>query len=485
MTTVVNGFIPVIGLEVHAQLLTRSKIFCGCPTTFGAEPNANTCPVCLGMPGTLPVLNRAVVDLAVRAGVALGCTVNPLSVFARKNYFYPDLPKGYQITQYDQPLCEHGVLTFDGHGGEQTVRIRRIHLEEDAGKSVHDAGSNQSLVDLNRAGVPLMEIVSEPDLHDAGDAAEYLRTLRDVLVYLGVNDGNLEEGSFRCDANVSVQRVGEEKLGTRVELKNINSFRFVQQAIDFEIRRQVDLIAGGGAVVQETRLWDPDRGETRAMRGKEEAHDYRYFPEPDLPPLRVSAEEVETARRALPELPRARHRRFRERYGLPEGDTKVLVGDRALADLYEATLRAAPAPGLDAKRVSNWFLGEVLRALNESGTRASEVKFKPAQLASLLGLVDAGTISHSAAKEVFAVMFAEGTDPREVVEQRGLAQVSDTSSIEAVVDDVLAKNAAEVERYRGGKKNTFGFFVGQVMKAMKGKANPQVVNALLKQKLGD
>ncbi len=485
MTTVVDGFIPVIGLEVHAQLLTRSKIFCGCPTTFGGEPNAHTCPVCLGMPGTLPVLNRAVVELAVRAGVALGCTVNPVSVFARKNYFYPDLPKGYQITQYDRPLCEHGVLAFDGHGGEQTVRIKRIHLEEDAGKSVHDAHATSSLVDLNRAGVPLMEIVSEPDLHDAGDAAEYLRTLRDVLVYLGVNDGNLEEGSFRCDANVSVMRVGDKAFGTRVELKNINSFRFVQQAIDFEIRRQVDLVSGGGKVVQETRLWDPDRGETRAMRGKEEAHDYRYFPEPDLPPLRVEVAQVEAARRALPELPRARQRRFRERYKLPEGDTKVLVGDRALADLYEATLRASPAPGVEPKRLANWFLGEVLRLLNESGTSASQVKFKPVQLAALLGLVDAGTISHSAAKEVFAAMFSEGADPQAVVEARGLAQVSDTSAIEAIVDEVLAKNAAEVERYRGGKKNTFGFFVGQVMKAMKGKGNPQIVNALLKQKLGE
>jgi aspartyl-tRNA(Asn)/glutamyl-tRNA(Gln) amidotransferase subunit B len=474
-------FQPVIGLEVHAQLLTRTKIFCGCPTAFGAQPNAHTCPVCLGMPGVLPVLNRRVVELAVRTGLALGCAIRPVSVFARKNYFYPDLPKGYQITQYDQPLCEHGALAFDGPSGPRTVRIARIHLEEDAGKSIHEGPAPVSRVDLNRAGVPLMEIVSEPDLRSADDAAEYLRVLRDVLVYLGVNDGNLEEGSFRCDANVSVMPEGETEYGTRVELKNINSFRFVKLAIEHEVDRQVALVQAGGKVSQQTRLWDPDRGETRPMRGKEEAHDYRYFPEPDLPPLVVDGAWVQAQRAGLPELPRARQRRFVEEHGLPEADAKVLVADRALGDLYDACAAVTP----DRRRLANLLLGELLKLLNESGTSARDVRFTPAQLARLLEMVDQGALSHSAAKEVLAQMFREGSDPGAVVEQKGLSQVSDAAAIEAVVDEVLARNAAEAERYRAGKKTVFGFFVGQVMKAMKGKANPQVVNALLKSKLGE
>jgi aspartyl-tRNA(Asn)/glutamyl-tRNA(Gln) amidotransferase subunit B len=477
----VGDFQPVIGLEVHAQLLTQTKIFCGCSTSFGAEPNSHTCPVCLGMPGVLPVLNRRVVELAVRAGLALGCTVRKTSVFARKNYFYPDLPKGYQISQYDLPICEHGSLTIDGSAGPRAIRIRRIHLEEDAGKSAHDAAAGVSLVDLNRAGVPLVEIVSEPDLRSSEEAAEYLKALRDVLVYLGVNDGNLEEGSFRCDANVSVRRHGDEQLGQRCELKNLNSFRFVKQAIDYEVARQVELLEGGGRVVQQTRLWDPQRGETRAMRSKEEAHDYRYFPEPDLPPLRLEDGWIDPIAQALPELPRAKLERFQSRYGLPAYDAKILCAERPLAEFFEA----CALHHRDYKRLSNWFLGEVLRLLRERGTPISAVRFTPAQLGALLDAIAEGKISANAGKEVFGVMFESGEEPAQIIALRGLAQVSDTATLEQVIDEVLAKNAGEVERYRGGKKQVFGFLMGQVMKAMGGKANPALVNQLLKGKLGE
>ncbi|MGA9525158.1 MAG: Asp-tRNA(Asn)/Glu-tRNA(Gln) amidotransferase subunit GatB [Myxococcaceae bacterium] len=477
----VSDFQPVIGLEVHAQLLTASKIFCGCSTGFGAPPNANTCPVCLGFPGVLPVLNRRVVEFALRTGLALDCTIRRTSVWSRKNYFYPDLPKGYQITQFDLPICEHGKLTVDTPEGEKVVRIRRIHMEEDAGKSVHDASASASLVDLNRAGVPLLEIVSEPDLRSAEEATEYLKALRDVLVYLGVNDGNLEEGSFRCDANVSVMRKGATELGTRAELKNINSFRFIKQAIEYEVARQVELIESGGAVVQETRLWDSHRGETRSMRSKEEAHDYRYFPDPDLPPLHIPGGWIDEAGAALPELPRAKFSRFVSQYGLPEYDARLLVSDRALADFFEACAQHFK----DYKKLANWFLGELARLLNEASSEVSTLRFTPAQFASLLQAIEQGTLSNNAGKDVFAEMFRTGGDPAEIIQEKGLAQVSDVSSIEAVVDDVLAKNASEVEKYRAGKKTIYGFFVGQVMKAMKGKGNPQVVNELLRQKLGE
>ncbi len=477
----VSDFQTVIGLEVHAQLLTASKIFCGCSTEFGAPPNANTCPVCLGFPGVLPVLNRRVVEFAVRTGLALDCTIRRTSVWSRKNYFYPDLPKGYQITQFDLPICEHGKLTVDGPDGEKVVRIRRIHMEEDAGKSVHDASATGSLVDLNRAGIPLLEIVSEPDLRSADEATEYLKALRDVLVYLGVNDGNLEEGSFRCDANVSVMRKGATEYGTRAELKNINSFRFVKQAIEYEVARQVEVIESGGTVVQETRLWDAHRSETRSMRSKEEAHDYRYFPEPDLPPLHLAEAWIDEAGAALPELPRAKFSRFLSQYGLPEYDARLLVSERALADFFEACAQQFK----DYKKLANWFLGELARLLNESSSEVSTLRFTPAQFASLLQAIDQGTISNNAGKDVFAELFRTGRDPAEIIQEKGLAQVSDLSSIEAVVDDVLAKNASEVEKYRAGKKNIYGFFVGQVMKAMKGKGNPQLVNQLLKQKLGE
>ena len=478
----VADFQPVIGLEVHAQLLTRSKIFCGCSTEFGAPPNAHTCAVCLGMPGVLPVLNETVVEFAVRVGRALGCRINPVSIWARKNYFYPDLPKGYQISQYDQPLCEHGALEIDTDDGPRRVRILRIHLEEDPGKNVHDAGGGESLVDLNRSGVPLVEIVSEPDIRSSSEAAEYLKALRDILVYLGVNDGNLEEGSFRCDANVSVMRKGASQYGQRVELKNINSFRFVQKAIDYEIGRQVELIESGGRVAQETRLFDAVRGETRSMRSKEEAHDYRYFPEPDLPPLRIPAGYVERIERELPELPRAKLHRFVGTYGLPAYDAKILVGDRALADLFEKVQAVYKGP---AKKLSNWFLGELLRLMKEEAREVGALRFTPPQFASLLEMVDAGELSNNAAKDVFAEMFRTGRSPREVAQEKGLIQVQDTGAVEAAVDAVLAANPGEVEKYRAGKKQVLGFLVGQVMKAMKGKGNPALVNAALRAKLGD
>ncbi|NMO15842.1 Asp-tRNA(Asn)/Glu-tRNA(Gln) amidotransferase subunit GatB [Pyxidicoccus fallax] len=477
----VSDFQPVIGLEVHAQLLTQSKIFCGCSTAFGAEPNRNTCPVCLGMPGVLPVLNQRVVEFAVRTGLALECTVKKTSVWSRKNYFYPDLPKGYQITQYDQPICEHGRLVIDTPQGEKVIRVRRIHMEEDAGKNVHDASGGQSLVDLNRAGVPLLEIVSEPDLRDADEAVEYLKAMRDVLVYLGVNDGNLEEGSFRCDANVSVMPKGSSTYGQRCELKNLNSFRFLKQAIEYEISRQVDVIESGGKVDQETRLWDVNKGVTRSMRSKEEAHDYRYFPEPDLPPLHVSDAAIDAAAKALPELPRAKLTRFTSQYGLPAYDARILTAERPLADFFEA----CAAHYADAKKLSNWFLGELMRLLKEEGTPLSALRFTPAQLAELLGAVDKGTVSANAGKDVLGEMFRTGKAPADIIAEKGLAQVSDTGAIEAVVDDILAKNAGEVEKYRAGKKQVFGFFVGQVMRAMKGKGNPTLVNDLLKKKLGD
>jgi aspartyl-tRNA(Asn)/glutamyl-tRNA(Gln) amidotransferase subunit B len=476
-----SDFQPVIGLEVHAQMLTHTKLFCGCPTTFGAEPNHHTCPVCLGMPGVLPVLNTRVVEYALRLGLALGCSVKRTSVWSRKNYFYPDMPKGYQITQFDQPICEWGQLAVDTPEGEKTIRVRRIHMEEDAGKSVHDASASESLVDLNRAGVPLLEIVSEPDLRSADEAVDYLKALRDVVVYLGINDGNMEEGSFRCDANVSVMRKGASAYGQRVELKNINSFRFVKQAIDYEISRQVDLIESGGKVEQQTRLYDPNRGETRAMRSKEDAHDYRYFPEPDLPPLHVTDAQLDEAARVLPELPRAKVSRFMSQYGLPAYDARILCAERPLADYFEAVAQHHA----DAKRLSNWCLGELLRLLKEEGGSVTTLRFSTVQFGQLLDAVGKGSISANAGKDVFAEMFRTGKEPLALIEEKGLAQVSDTGAIEAVVDDILAKNADAAEKYRAGKKQMFGFFVGQVMRAMKGKGNPTLVNDLLKKKLGD
>ncbi|MFN7132869.1 MAG: Asp-tRNA(Asn)/Glu-tRNA(Gln) amidotransferase subunit GatB [Myxococcales bacterium] len=474
-------FVPVIGLEVHAQLSTASKIFCGCSTAFGAEPNHHTCPVCLGMPGTLPVLNERVLEYAIRTGLALGCEIRPHSVWSRKNYFYPDLPKGYQISQYDLPICEHGFLEIGTEAGEKRVRIARIHMEEDAGKNIHESGGNMSLVDYNRAGVPLLEIVTAPDLGSSEEASEYLRALRDIVVNLGVCSGNMEEGSFRCDANVSVMPKGSEKLGTRVELKNINSFRFVRQAIDYEIKRQIRVIEDGGTIVQETRLYDPGEGKTRSMRSKEEAHDYRYFPDPDLQPVKVEAERVARVRGELPELPRARMKRFVAQYGLTADDAKLLVfdADRRLGAYFEEVA----AQYSDSRKLMNWFKGELFRALKEGEAQLHALKVTPAMFAALLTMVDKGEISGNAAKDVFGEMVRTGEPPEAIVERKGLKQVSDTSAIEVAVDTTLAAYPDEVTKYKGGKKQLLGFLTGQVMKSMKGKANPALVNELLKKKL--
>ncbi len=472
----------VIGLEVHVQLKTNTKIFCGCSTQFGASPNSQTCPVCLGMPGALPVLNKKVVEYAIRAGLATNCGIAPRSVFARKNYFYPDLPKGYQISQYELPICEHGHLDILGEWGTKRIGITRIHMEEDAGKLVHGdipgLGSGSG-VDLNRACTPLLEIVSEPDIRSADEAVAYLKKLHQIVVYLGICDGNMEEGSFRCDANVSVMPVGSDTFGTRTETKNVNSFRFVKQAIEHEIERQIEVIEDGGRIVQETRLFDPGTGETRSMRGKEDAHDYRYFPDPDLVPLVISNDWVEDVRLSLPELPEAKMQRYQTELGLPPYDAEVLTAGRELAEYFEAALAA----GAPAKSAGNWVMGEVTRQLNDGGLTIGACPVTPKQLADLLALIEKGTISGKIAKTVFDEMWQNGGEPARIVEEKGLVQVSDTGEIERIIDEIMAANMGQVEEYRGGKEKVFGFFVGQVMRASKGKANPAVVNDLLLTKL--
>ncbi|HML77186.1 Asp-tRNA(Asn)/Glu-tRNA(Gln) amidotransferase subunit GatB [Geobacter sulfurreducens] len=472
----------VIGLEVHVQLKTDTKIFCGCSTKFGAAPNSQTCPVCLGMPGVLPVLNKKVVEFAIRAGLATNCRIASRSVFARKNYFYPDLPKGYQISQYELPICQNGHLDIEVDGQVKRIGITRIHMEEDAGKLVHadvpGLGSGSG-VDLNRACTPLLEIVSEPDIRSADEAVAYLRKLHQIVVYLGICDGNMEEGSFRCDANVSVMPVGSTTFGTRTETKNVNSFRFVKQAIEHEIERQIELIEEGGKVVQETRLFDPNTGETRSMRGKEEAHDYRYFPDPDLVPLVISNDWVEDTRLSLPELPDARRSRYRSELGLSDYDAEVLTATREMAEYFEACLAA----GAPAKGAANWVMGEVTRALNEAGTGIAECPVTPVRLTALLQLIEKGTISGKIAKTVFDEMWQSDKTPEAIVEEKGLVQVSDTGEIEKIIDEIMAANMGQVEEFRGGKEKVFGFFVGQVMRASKGKANPAVVNDLLMKKL--
>ncbi|NCD26263.1 MAG: Asp-tRNA(Asn)/Glu-tRNA(Gln) amidotransferase subunit GatB [Deltaproteobacteria bacterium] len=469
----------VIGLEVHAQLKTKSKIFCSCSTQFGAAPNENTCPVCTGMPGTLPVLNATAVEYAVKMAMAVDCRVNKKSIFARKNYFYPDLPMGYQISQFDLPVAEHGHIMIHTDKGEKRIGITRIHMENDAGKNIHSSTDNASYVDLNRAGTPLIEIVSEPDMRSAEEAVAYLKSLRAILLYLGICDGNLEEGSFRCDANVSIRPWGQEEFGTRAELKNMNSFRNIQRAIDYEVQRQIDVIEDGDVVVQETRLFDAAKGETRSMRGKEEAHDYRYFPDPDLVPLVIEDAWMEKWRADLPELPKARLARFCDDLGLPRYDAEVLTAEKDVADYFEAAVAAGGEP----KKMSNWIMGEVLRELNDRGESLAACRILPEELARLVKLVDAGTISGSIAKNVFKELFETGGDPEAHVKAKGLIQISDTSAIEALVDEVVAENPAEMERFRGGDKKLTGFFVGQVMKKSKGKANPGLVNQLLAKKL--
>jgi aspartyl-tRNA(Asn)/glutamyl-tRNA(Gln) amidotransferase subunit B len=467
----------VIGLEVHAQLLTHTKAFCACATTYGAPPNTHVCPVCLGLPGALPVLNGEAVRLAVRTALALSCSIRASSRFARKNYFYPDLPKGYQISQYDEPFSEGGRLEIEVGGSHKVVRITRAHMEEDAGKSIHMGQS--SVVDLNRAGVPLVEIVSEPDLRGPAEAAEYLRVLREVLMFIGVNDGNLEEGSFRCDANVSIRPPGETKLGTRVELKNINSFRFVERAIAHEIQRQGAVLDAGGRIIQETRGWSEDKGTTFSLRSKEEAQDYRYFPDPDLPPLVLTDAFVDDARAAMPELPQSKRRRFVERLGVSEYAARVLTGHPAVAAFFE---EAAMLHG-NATKVANFVQSEVLGDIETRGLRAA-LPVTATQVASLLRLVDGGAISGKQAKEVYGKIARTGLAPEDVVKDLGMRQVSDANTIEDICKRLLDQNPKQVDQLRSGKTAIMGFFVGQVMKETKGAANPQLVNEVIKKLVG-
>ncbi|HKS30408.1 MAG TPA: Asp-tRNA(Asn)/Glu-tRNA(Gln) amidotransferase subunit GatB [Pyrinomonadaceae bacterium] len=487
-----DGWETIIGLEIHAQLSTESKIFCGCSTRFGDEPNSNTCPVCLGLPGSLPVLNRRVVELGARAALALGLQINERSIFARKNYFYPDLPKGYQISQYDQPFSERGELEImtaerdeGGHPKEWRpfrVHITRLHLEEDAGKNVHEGlpdVDRYSYIDLNRAGTPLAEIVTEPDFRSSWEAYDYVNYVRRALQWVGASEADMEKGNLRCEANVSVRRKGDEKFGTKVELKNLNSVRFMQRAIEYEIERQINLIESGGRVTQETRLWDDRAQETRPMRSKEEAHDYRYFPEPDLPPLVVTQELIDTVKATMPELPGVRLRRFVDEYNLSHSDASLLTSERGLADYYERAVKASP----NARTAANWVRSELLRELEAANLSAEESPVAAEELGRLLHAVEEGKINAKQGKDVLVEMFRTGKGADAIIEERGLAQVSDEGEIDRIVDEVIAASPKQLEQYRAGKETLFGFFVGQVMKASKGKANPKIVNERLKAKL--
>ena len=487
-----NGWETIIGLEIHAQLSTESKIFCGCSTRFGDEPNSNTCPVCLGLPGALPVLNRRVIELGARAALSLGLQVNNQSIFSRKNYFYPDLPKGYQISQFDKPFSSNGqleIMTAErdaaGHPVEwlpKTIAITRLHLEEDAGKNVHEGLPDidrYSYIDLNRAGTPLAEIVTEPDFRTAWEAYDYVNHVRRALQWVGASDADMEKGNLRCEANVSVRKIGDEKFGTKVELKNLNSVRFMHRAIEFEVARQIGVLESGGRLQQETRLWDERAGETRVMRSKEEAHDYRYFPEPDLPPLIVSDEFIQQVQTEMPELPESRRRRFMETYGLSYSDASQLTSERSLADYYERATEASGNP----RTVANWIRSELLRELESAGLTAGSSPVSAADLGAFVKLIDEDKISGKQGKDVLVEMFRTGKNAAAIIEEQGLVQLSDASEIEGLIDEVLAANPQPLESYRAGKESLFGFFVGQVMKASKGKANPKVVNESLKTKL--
>ncbi len=470
----------VIGLEVHAQLLTESKIFCGCSTKFGGSPNSNTCPVCLGHPGVLPVLNKKVVESTVLMGLATRCRINEHSIFARKNYFYPDLPKGYQISQYEEPICENGFIKINPKNGSlKKIGITRIHMEEDAGKSIHDQG-NATLVDVNRCGVPLMEIVSEPDIRTGEEAYLYLSKIKQIVQYLGICDGNMEEGSLRCDANISVRLTGEKEFGVKTEIKNMNSFRNVERAIEFEINRQIDLIEDGEKVVQQTLLWNADVNEAHPMRNKEEAHDYRYFPDPDLLPIIVDEKWKTEIAKSLPELPDVKLKRFTYDFSLPVYDSEILTQTKSLADYYEQVVSFTD----EYKLASNWVIGDVLSILNEQKIDISEFPVTPLNLGRLINLIRGGIISGKIAKEVFLIMLENNSDPEEIVKEKNLTQISDYSEIETIIQKVIDTNSDQVKEYLSGKEKVFGFFVGQVMKESKGKANPTLVNDLLKLKLG-
>ena len=474
---------PVIGLEVHAQLLTESKIFCGCSTRFGEEPNQNTCPVCMGFPGVLPVLNKKVVEFAIRAGLATHCEIARYSRWARKNYFYPDLPKGYQISQYELPLCNNGHIDIEANGDKKRIRLTRIHMEEDTGKNIHDVRGDYSLVDFNRCGVPLVEIVSEPDIRSSEDACRYLRNLRAILQYLEVCDGNMEEGSFRCDANISMRPQGASELGTKVEIKNMNSFKSVEKALEYEIRRQMEVLSEGGKLVQETRLWDADREVTRSMRSKESAHDYRYFPEPDLLPLVIDEKWIEEIRSGLPELPEKRRDRLVSQYGLPPYDAELLTSRRDVADYFETAVKIHSNP----KAISNWVMGDLFRVIKErkldEKLRITAWPVLPEHLAGMVRMIDEGKISGKMAKSLFEEMLASGQPADRIVREKGLQQVTDLGNIEKAIDEVLAAHPQQVSDYRAGKEKVFGFLIGQIMKATQGKANPQMVNEILNRKL--
>ncbi|MCX7930873.1 MAG: Asp-tRNA(Asn)/Glu-tRNA(Gln) amidotransferase subunit GatB [Chlorobi bacterium] len=484
-TAIATDYEAVIGLEVHAQLLTATKAFCRCSTQYGAAPNTNVCPVCLGHPGALPVLNRQVVEYTLRMGIATGCTIRPRSRFARKNYFYPDLPKGYQISQYDDPICYGGAVEIElDEGITKRIGITRIHMEEDAGKSIHDLDID-TLVDLNRCGVPLIEIVSEPDIRSPREAALYLQEIRQMVVYLGICDGNMEEGSLRCDANVSVRLRGSDRFGTKTEVKNLNSFRNVEKALAYEIERQIATIERGGTIIQETRMWDAATQQTRPMRTKEFAHDYRYFPEPDLVPVVVSDEWIERVRSHLPELPLARKRRLQHQYGIPAYDAGVLVADRAIAEYFERTCASLPSPTPDRyKLVSNWIMTDVLRVIGERKISIAEFSIAPERLAELVELQATQTINSRIAKELFAEMLSNPASPGKLVAERGVVQVSDTTFIEQLVERALSENPDTIDKWRNGKTNVLGFLVGQVMKYSHGKANPTLVRQQLLERLG-
>jgi aspartyl-tRNA(Asn)/glutamyl-tRNA(Gln) amidotransferase subunit B len=470
-------FEAVIGLEVHAQLLTDTKIFCGCSTKFGNPANTNVCPVCLGHPGVLPVLNKKVVEYTTLMGLATNCSMNEKSVFARKNYFYPDLPKGYQISQFELPICEHGYISIKTNK-EKRIGITRIHMEEDAGKSIHDQGFD-TLVDVNRCGVPLIEIVSEPDISNGEEAYQYLTNLKQILTYLGICDGNMEEGSLRCDANISIRPKGSSKLGTRTEVKNMNSFKNVQSAIDYEIDRQISLVEDGGEVVQQTLLWNAEQNKATSMRGKEEAHDYRYFPDPDLMPVIVSKEWENEILSKMPELPQKRKERFVNKLNLPEYDAEVLTSQKDIADYYESVLKETS----EAKTASNWVMGDVLKVINEQKFTFADFPVSPENLGKLINLIATDKISSKIAKDIFPIMLDENKDPNIIVNEKGLKQITDTSKIELAIDNVINNNPSQVEEFKSGKEKVIGFLVGQAMKETKGKANPQMVNDILREKL--